>query len=155
VPIREILIFQRQLFYTNQGYVAYTNRTGTNQTWSTPETIRIQAISTGSPGLCAIVNVDIIETIRVYYGGSQNGIQELGYMFTDDQWGEYAFWTEGDVKSGIGCTTKIVDGSISAIIYFRDSTNGTLRKYSWDYGNTTGDPENYEWPAGMLCERDT
>lgn len=117
--------------------------------------LRLQAIATDSPGLCAIVDQDYIETIRVYYGSSQNGIQELGYNLNTREWGHYSFFSSGDAKSGVGCSMQVRDRIISTIIYFRDPTNGTLRKYSWKYsGNITDDQYNYVWPAGMYRLRE-
>lgn len=112
-----------------------TNTTGDGN-WSTPYppvTDQSSLPSTMSLAACADTNSNALNGIRVYFGSSDNLIQEIGMDFSetsgDPIWHVWANFPGSDATAGVGCA--IINNH--SHMYLRNSSTSRLQQWTWDY----------------------
>ncbi|KAK6396799.1 hypothetical protein LTR65_008697 [Meristemomyces frigidus] len=137
----------RQLFFIDAyGMLRTTNSSMTPGTvaleWSTPVAVSSDIVSADSTvGLAACVDHNGMSGIRVYYGSSSGGIQEVGWQFdTDPGWTMWNFFNESDPTSGVACVTYDANDEREGYInvYMRNTTTGVVQQSYWDYSKSDG-----------------
>ncbi|KAF2171139.1 hypothetical protein M409DRAFT_51352 [Zasmidium cellare ATCC 36951] len=130
----------RQIFYfDNNGVVSTANTTG-NGNWSTPYqpvTDQSSLPSTMSLAACADTTSNALNGIRVYFGSSNNLIQEIGMDFSESSgdpiWHVWANFPGSDASAGVGCA--IINNHNH--MYLRNSSTSRLQQWTWDYINVS------------------
>ncbi|KAK4501794.1 hypothetical protein PRZ48_007603 [Zasmidium cellare] len=130
----------RQIFYfDNNGVVSTANTTG-NGNWSTPYqpvTDQSSLPSTMSLAACADTTSNALNGIRVYFGSSNNLIQEIGMDFSESSgdpiWHVWANFPGSDASAGVGCA--IINDHNH--MYLRNSSTSRLQQWTWDYVNVS------------------
>lgn len=116
--------------------MATSNTTG--NTWSEPYNLvsNVSAIP-DAPALSAVAATtpNGLNGIRVYFGSSDNLIQEIGCDFKESSpypvWHIWGNFPGSDAKSGV---SSVVVNSMNHL-YFRNSSTSRLQQWTWDYVN--------------------
>lgn len=151
----------RQLFFTNSAhYLFQTNLTGSDTTWSTPSAVTSEPLADGSPALAACTTVQntngSVEFYkRVYYGDSDNYIQEIGWnpdnADSNPGWTKWYQFPQSDGKTGVGCATYVnsTESASYLNLFMRNATNNNVQQWWWNYG------VNDEWHSGEQARADS
>ena len=131
------MIRQRQVFWLDsQGLVTTSNTTGS--TWSESYNLvsNLSAIP-DAPALSAVAATTSngLNGIRVYFGSSENLIQEIGCDFKESSpypvWHIWGNFQGSDAESGV---SSVVVNSMN-YLYFRSMSTSRLQQWTWDYVN--------------------
>lgn len=109
--------------------------------WSAPyEPITSQSSQPRTKSLCACAatNPNGLYGIRVYFGSSNGGIQEIGMDFPSSgalpAWKVWMHFDGSDPAAGVSC--NIINGNQNRL-YLRNSTTTRLQQWTWDYVSET------------------
>lgn len=154
----------RQLFYLdNAGHLVGVHSLNISawltRSWSTPTIFSQNAwpvASANAIGLAAcVVNTTAgISEIRVYYGASTGGVQEVIYGFGTDEWTQGDFFKGADSSSGVGCAVSNVLGADVINVFWRNTTTQSLQQVRWSFSDDADQSWTYcEWPSrqGQHC----